>query len=394
MPFYKIGYGRVMWFHMFTGNHDEVGTITLYDMMEFLSAGLRELGHEVTVGDTIAPNAVNIIWENFFDDDVKIFEKHCFKFGLIATEIPTDQTFNWLEHDPWLTRRRCFDQIASRASFIWSMMESSVRLYKAWAPSGFLEMGFSERLVDPVFSQTPEFDFGFYGLNITPYRRKLLEDLKIHCSIVTPNRFVKGRELNSFISSFKVGLCLRHMPNWPVPSPCRVSRLLHAKRGIAAEYVPIQTGPSALIPMAPEDQDFASFCVECVQGPWKQRAEEAFENFRAALPMRLIMERLLDETLSPEMRWAAPLATEDNGHRDSYPFRRTDPRPQLLESREGVNYVRFNDRIYALAQKLGPLDLASEASTLLDRFGPDVVAVADTIESARSQLKLHSDEIK
>ena len=134
-----------MWFHLCTGNHDERGTATLYDMMEWVTAGLTELKHEVTVGDTVAPNAMNIIWENFFDTDVQIFNEKRFKFGLIATEIPTDHTFNWLEHDPWLTRRECFDRIAPQASFIWSMIEEPIRLYKEWAPSGFLEMGFSRK---------------------------------------------------------------------------------------------------------------------------------------------------------------------------------------------------------------------------------------------------------
>src|SRR5262245_54361466 len=115
-----------MWFHLFTGNHDELGTITLHDMMEWLVAGLTELKHEVTVGDRIAPDEINIICENFFNTDLQIFEKHVFKFGLIATEIPTDGTFNYLEHEPWLTRRKCFDRIAPRASFIWSMVQEPI----------------------------------------------------------------------------------------------------------------------------------------------------------------------------------------------------------------------------------------------------------------------------
>ena len=304
-----------MWFHLFTGNHDKFGTITLHDMMEWVIAGLTDLKHEVTVGTTIAPHAINIIWENFFEPDVGIFDQHQFTFGLIATEIPTGRTFNWLEHDPWLTRRRWFDRIAPRAAFIWSMIEEPIERYRHWAPTGFLEMGFSERLVDEVFFAEPEFDFGFYGLSISPYRQQILEKLKARFTITTPDRFLQGRELNRFIASFKVGLCLKHMPRWPVSSPCRLSRLLHARRGAAAEYVPVRTGPSAFVTMAEKDQDFASFCLECVRGPWKRRADEAHERFRAAMPMKTIMERLLDETVSVAVRSVGTSPAREDGRR-------------------------------------------------------------------------------
>ena len=140
-----------MWFHLFTGNHCPLGRRTLFDMMEWLTAGLTDLNHKVTVGDTIAPSAMNVIWENFHDSDERLFSEHRFKFGLIATEVPTGQTFNWLEYDPWLTRRRSFEKIAPRAEFIWSMVKEPVEDYKKWAPAAFLELGFSEKLVDPAF---------------------------------------------------------------------------------------------------------------------------------------------------------------------------------------------------------------------------------------------------
>jgi hypothetical protein len=358
-----------MWFHLFTGNHDQTGASTLFDMMEWLTAGLKELKHEVTIGDTIAPNAMNVIWENFHDSDERLFKEHRFKFGLIATEIPVGRTFNWLDYDPWLTRRRCFDRIAPRASFIWSMMEEPVETYRQWAPSGFLELGFSEKIVDPVFSREPEFDFGFYGLSIAPRRNQVLQHLKKHFRIMTPDRFLKGRELNSFIASFKVGICLKHMSHWPVSSPARLSRILHAKRGIAAEYTPVKSGASRFVPMAERDQDFADFCLECIRGPWKLRAEEAYERFRAAMPMKSILERLRD--------WVRFHASE----------------PQLVDSRGEFNFVRYKDRVYAFRQSLGHLDVAVEANTLVDRFGPNAVVVADTIEDARARVEALSHSL-
>jgi len=248
-----------MWFHFFVGNHEQTGRASLFDVMEWLTGSLTELKHYVTVGDTIAPNAMNIIWENFGDADEQIFKDHSFKFGLIATEIPVGRSFNWLDEEPWLTRRRAFDKIAPRAQFIWSFIEEPVKDYARWAPSAFLELGFLASMADPVFAREPEADFGFYGNNLTSYRSKVLERLSRHFTVVTPDRFLMGNDLNKFIASFKVGVCLKHSPQWTVPSPGRIGRLLHAKRGIAAEYVPVRTRASAFAPMSDEGQDFAEF---------------------------------------------------------------------------------------------------------------------------------------
>src|SRR4051794_12842282 len=110
-----------MWFHLCTGNHDPTGKDSLYDMIQWLSAGLTSLRHKVTVGDSVAPDAVNILWENFRAQDEQFFADQSFTFGLIATEIPTDHTFNWIDDAQWIERRRVFDKIAPRAKFIWSM---------------------------------------------------------------------------------------------------------------------------------------------------------------------------------------------------------------------------------------------------------------------------------
>jgi len=383
-----------MWFHFFTGNHNKAGRASLYDMMEWLTAGLTELKHDVTVGNTIAPHAINIIWENFRHEDEEIFKSHDFKFGLIATEIPVGRTFNWLGEGSWPTRRRSFDKIARRAQFIWSMVEEPVGLYQQWAPSGYLELGFSERIVDPIFAHEPQSDFGFYGLSITPYRNTVLEHLRKYCTITTPNRFLTGHDLNSFIASFKVGICLKHSPQWTIPSPARTARLLHAKRGIAAEYVPVRTRASAFTTMADKNQDFAEFCLECLRGPWQQRAEEAYDRFRAAMPMKQIMERLLDMTVakSPTLSGATVLSASDDGQRDRVRFR-ASYQPRLIDAWGDYNVVRYAHRIYALHRGIGQVDLTAEdVQTLARRYGADAVIIADTIDEAQTQVEALSNQ--
>ncbi len=377
-----------MWFHFFVGNHELAGRATLYDMMQWLTAGLAELKHEVTVGDTIAPNAMNVIWEGFGDVDEQIFKDHNFEFGLIATEMPVGNTFNWLEEEPWLTRRRAFDRIAPRAKFIWSMIEEPVKAYERLAPSGYLELGFSEKIVDPNFQREPEFDFGFYGLNITGYRHTVLDRLKKHIKVATPNRLLVGDDLNRFIASVRVMISLKHMPCWPVPSPARVARVLHAKRGMALEYTPIRTRAGAFVSMAQENQDFGEFCLECIGGPWKQRAEDAYERFRLAMPMKDIMEQLLDRTVSSSrVTSGVPgSATSDDGVRDQILF--LGPTPKLLCSEGGYNFVSCAGRIYALSQDLGEIDVKVGPKALVERYDAEQLIVADSMEGARARIEV------
>jgi hypothetical protein len=377
-----------MWFHFFVGNHGNTGRGTLVDMMPWLTGGLAQAGHKVTIGETIAPNAMNVIFENFGDADVQVLEDYSFKFGVVATEIPVVGTFNGRYEEPWLTRRRSFDKIVQRAQFIWSFVEEPVEAYAQWAPAGYLELGFLESIVDPVFSREPEFDFGFYGLHWSPYRCQVLERLRKHFSIATPTDFLIGSALNNFIATFRVGICLKHTPSWPIPSPGRVARLLHAKRGIAAEYVPAPTRASALAPMAEKDQDFAEFCLECISGPWKSRADEAFERYRDTMPMKEIMERLLDETVanSAISYRSSNLVSSDDGHRAPVSFSNAPPR--LLHSEGGYNFVAFASRVYALAQEAGEIDVAGDLTRIVERFGPRAVIIARTVNEARLKLQL------
>jgi hypothetical protein len=371
-----------MWFHLFLGNHDEIGKQTLYDMTQWLVAGLTELNHKTSIGSTIVPNALNIIWDNFREDDERLFLEHNFKFGLIATEIPTGTTFNWLEEPPWPERRRAFDKIAPRAQFIWSMVEEPLEVYRQHAPSGYLELGFSERLVDPIFSEPPQTDFGFYGL-VTPYRESVLNELRKHFNVATPSSFLMGSELNNFIASFKVGVCFKQSPEWPIPSPTRLGRLLHARRGIAAEYTPVATRQGSLVPVAKPTQDFAEFCFECIRGPWKQQADQAFERYRSSMPMWQIMEGLLDTTLSKSKRGKKKTAVSDDGHRISLRFS-VPEQPQLIASDGGYNIVRQGQHFYALPQTLGEVDLTGGPAEVIKRYGDKVLVAPEDDVNGRS----------
>lgn len=377
-----------MWFHLYLGNHDDIaGRNSLYDMVEWLVAGLTDLEHHVTVGDTIAPQAMNIIWDNFRHGDERLVANGGFRFGLIATEIPTGATFNWRDEPPWPERRQAFEAVAPHAQFIWSTVEDSVPQYQRFAPAGYLELGFSERMIDPICSTAkPRFDFAFYGL-LTPYRVSILEKLRRHCDIIVPETFLEGKAINKFIASAKIGICFKQSPSWPIPSPTRVGRLLHARRGIAAEFAARPTRVGQLIPMAGETADFAEFCLERLQEPWKLRADAALERFRATMPMRLILEKLLDTTLGPAARAGrlAALSNVDDARRAKLGFSATSVF-HLIGEEEGYNIVRRGQEFYAVSQSLGPLDLAREIDRPIVRHGPEYLIAAKSEEDARTRV--------
>jgi hypothetical protein len=63
-------------------------------MIEWVSAGLVELNHRLTVDDAVAPGTLNIFWDNFQPGDERLFSNNKLTFGMIATEIPSGNTFN------------------------------------------------------------------------------------------------------------------------------------------------------------------------------------------------------------------------------------------------------------------------------------------------------------
>lgn len=373
-----------MWIHICLGNHAGPGRESLYDLVEWLVTGLTDLKHKVTVGDAVAPHALNLLFEHFRDEDERIIAQRDFKFGLIATEIPTGNTFNWRDEAPWPERRRSFEKIAPYAQFIWSTVEEPVDRYRRFAPCEYLELGFSEQLVDPVFAKTaPTADFCFYGLS-TPYRAAVIAELERHCNILLPKQFLKAPEINSFIASAKIGICFKQSPNWPIPSQTRVGRLLHARRGIAAEFTPWPTRAGNLVTMAGEKGDFAQYCLECLRAPWKARAEQAYERFKATMPMKEIMERLLDCTLlhhSADCTLKGLAGTDDHA-RIEVDF--TAPNePHLIGTEGGYSIVRRNKEFYAISHSLGPIDSGNSINAVLAKYRPGHIIAADSEQAAR-----------
>ena len=380
-----------MWIHFCLGNINSLGRLTLYDMIQWFDAGLRELGHEVTIGDRLAPNAINLIWENFLPEHAQALRESGATYGIVGTEIPDGVGFNWRREESWTVRWTSFPGVARQASFIWSMVEGSVPDYSRFAPTHYMELGFSEHLVSCEAHWDPEFDFGFYGI-VTPYRQEVLDKLTRYFKIHTANKILPPSEMLAFIARCRIGICFRQSPQWPIPSPTRYGRLLHSRRGIAAEYVPVPTRQSSLVPMAPPGADFFAYCRDRMSGSWKSEAEEAYERYRALLPMREIMERALDTTVIKNRRVKRATETRSDDRRLDIPAL-ISSEVVLLSSTRHFNIVSTGRMVIGIDRSLGPINISAILSGDQPRPPGTQFIVDSNLEDLEQKLKDLDHEI-
>jgi hypothetical protein len=243
------------------------------------------------------PGAVNILWELFSEKDAKLLRESGVRYGLIATEVADGGGFNTRRDGAWPERWSAFLHAAEGAAFIWSTVERSLPVYAAIAPAAFIELGFVDELVLPAAAEEPPADFSFLGV-ATPHRQGIIERLRGRARVVWPGTIVRWSAGPRVIQSAKIGLALKQTPDWPLPGPSRLGRIILARRGLAAEHTQDSTQQSRIVPAAPAEADFVEFAMAKLAGPWRQEADAAFERYRAEMPMQRIMERVLDLTCS------------------------------------------------------------------------------------------------
>jgi hypothetical protein len=386
------------WFHFCIANHNKVGRSTLTDMADWFKAGLRELGHAVTFSDhSVETGAINIFWERFRPGVENEIARAGIVYGIVATEIPDGHAFNWRLEPEWKARFDSFHEVASHASFIWTMIESTLPFYSQFCPTAYIELGFTERLIPRYIHDEPEHDFCFFGLR-TPHREIVVEKLRKHAEVIWPDNFLSPDEIGKLIGKSKIGLSFKQSARWPIPSPTRLGRLMMAKRVVAAEFVPVSTRQGELAGICPESSDYSEYALGLLNSDWKRRAEDVFESYRTQMPMRRIMQHTLDCTVTgaglskskngTQMRRWKPSSTQAPIFGNaSAKLRRiaavlrhkaarlastkidmaqkmADP-PVLIDTEGTYNIVYFRDRFIGVPQSLGLLDLAQYDLTKL-----------------------------
>jgi len=288
-------------FHFYLGNHDYPFRDTLTDGLYCLASGLAELGHRFTVSDRqLDPGKINILWELLSPEQGQELAESGAVYGIVTTEIPDGGGFNNRRDGDWGRRWEGFARAASKASFIWSLVEEAVPSYEHWAPTTFVELGYSRMLVPPKLDLPQTHDFCFFGYP-TPHRIELLTRLEKRASVLWHRGLIASGDLPKLIAQAKVGIALKLAEDWPIPSATRLSRLMHASVGIACEGTKRTTRQSRLVPQQPEGMDFVDFALERLVAP-RAEAAETLARYRAELPMKAVMEAVLDATLPAAMR--------------------------------------------------------------------------------------------
>ncbi len=235
------------------------------------------------------------------------------------------------------------------------MVQSALPHYYEFGPAGYAKLGYSDRLLSYQSGWDPECDFGFFGL-VTPYRREILSKIAGRFSVQTAKSILHPGELPGFIAKCRVGLSFKQSPKWPIPSPTRLGRLMHMRRNIACESVADPTPQGRFVPICPADQDFADFCMHRLSN-WKTEAAESLEQYRTQMPMKLVMEQLLDETIGASGATGSASADDVRSRHAELTYVYPDETPVLISVYLGWNIVRIGAIVIAVAQDQGPLDL-------------------------------------
>lgn len=295
-----------MHFHFSAFNHSPSGKETLLDMFLWLQAGLEETGHTVSFSsDTLDPAAMNVLWECFIPPESGVeLAASGLNYGIVVTEFMDGQGFNRgtpsseyadRRDDTYRARWQGFEAAARSSKFFWSLAESNLAPLRQRAPASFLELGYSDRLL-PTESEVPSIDFSFTG-EVTPLRMQAIERLAAHAEVRWYRHLLPLDERDKLILATRIYLAPNKTLDWDIPSPTRVGKVLHYKRGIALDRTPQTTPQSRLVDVRPEGVDYVDYALSLLGSDWQRRAEQSFERFRAELPMKVITQRLLDECL-------------------------------------------------------------------------------------------------
>ncbi|WP_430447471.1 MAG: hypothetical protein ACQZ2J_09320 [Pseudomonas piscis] len=358
------------WFHFCTANHNKIGRSTLTDMADWFEAGLLDLGHKVTFSETsMERSAINLFWEYFEPGMIEELLRSGIEYGIIATELPDGHGFNWRSDQQWTNRFNTFSEVARHAKFIWTMIESSVPFYSQFCPTAFIELGFSQRLVPASLNKSPNIDFCFFGLR-TPYREKVVKQLQMHAKVVWPRNLLSPSDIAELINNSRVGLNFKQSDKWPIPSPTRLGRLMMAKRAVAAEYVPVATRQGDIAGICPEAIPFHEHALHILESGWNKKAELAFERYRTEMPMALIMERVLEQTIS-QFDTVSEAGTIEIR---LYP-------PVLIGEDPTWNFFGWENEYFSLRKSLGEIDVRLGAHVLQSLYGVENVLYSNSLSS-------------
>lgn len=242
--------------HISVFNHG-VGARSLVDMRVFLTDGLSALGYDVTFGERIESGRLNLLFEYFSSDFGRRLLDSGATFGIIATEVPMRNEqgvflFNGGRTDlDWGMRASQFQIVAEKAEFIWAMdpREETLAMYRQFAPTSYLGVGYSSSLHQAMRSIDiePDLDFAFTGV-VTEYRVQILDRLRKKAAVGYEPGLLTFERRNLMLRRAKCNLALKLEQGWPLPSFTRIMSLLHAERMALSDVTDWCSAPADLVP--------------------------------------------------------------------------------------------------------------------------------------------------
>ena len=205
-------------------NHTIIGKRSLLDWVEWLNINLNNNGIKCNISNNINVEAINIIFDNFFLDTYYYLKKYKIKYGIVATEYPTNNTFNNLNEIEWIKRRYSFDQVAKSALFIWSM--GRWEDYKDKSKVNEIIPTYTSELSRKNKNNTKKFDFVFTG-PVNTFRSMILKKFENCSNIDVYDGFFSRKKYEEYVSQSKYYLCIQQSHIWPTISVSKMMRALH-----------------------------------------------------------------------------------------------------------------------------------------------------------------------
>lgn len=212
-------------FNIFYYNHSLSGRRSILDYIEWLYFEIKNYGYDVTISKKINLNAINILIDNFNYETAKFLEKKKIKFGVIATEILTENTFNFSNDKTWIKRRENFDQVTKIALFTLTQgANQNLNSYKNFYP---FFMNYNDKIEKKYNKNTKKNNFFCFTGPITSFRKKILDDISKEKKIKISEKFLNKRNYANLLLETKYFLCIQQEERWPTISMSKIMQSLH-----------------------------------------------------------------------------------------------------------------------------------------------------------------------
>lgn len=281
-------------------NHNEMGALSLDDLVEAIGHQLHDLGHTVTRTDFgfYHPPTINIIFEGF--DNLQTIgelkrgkDTAAVRVWLINTERPSSQGFNnWSGDHPMAVRWRLLPEVLKYVDGVSCLASGAASVIKKIYPNTVdMELGYSVSRVDKIDIE-PTYDYVFFGL-FTDRRKEIIRKLeKAGCSVLYNKKawdnildsFVDGKTRDEWTRLSRGVLHIKQQSNWQIISNSRCCTAIHLRRGVMSD--PHNAPESAYQNIIRFSRSHASFVDDALafRENWREEATRQMEAMKTILP--------------------------------------------------------------------------------------------------------------